>query len=812
MKRYIFILIGVFLPFFTFAQNDKGHMSNVLIKIFDGSNKEVLAFATITVYNLAKDSSAVNIGVANKNGDISFKLLPGRYVAKASMIGYKGTNGAAFEINELAPVLPLTLTLERSLNALKEVNITGSKKTIEAISGGYKFNVDRVVGATGNIFEVLRQVPGITVDGSNAIKLQGRGPTVMINGRKVNMSGNDLVIFLKSLSATQVSAINVNTNPNAKYDAAGEGGILDIRLKQHTVAGLFGSVSSDISSLISTDQSANVNLKKGKFDVTGSFNFVYRQDAVRRKNYYENKTLPDSLYIFKQDQISHQYQRGESVKAGIAYAIDSTSSLSFNFFDATFHSGIPWLINSVVYNRADVFQNKYVQNQNTNISNNFYIYDVIYQKSFKNQNRLNVGFNYSKYGNQSDDLFSRNFYDENNRAVNDQYTESRNFITTRPYDLTATNIDYTINLGKITKIDFGAKYTTASTESNFTNNVFDTLQNKYVFDPILSNNLTYHEHIGALYSLLSSKFRKLNYQLGLRYEDYHYELKSPALPAAYGKTYSNFFPSLNLSYNSDDHKSGYSLNYGRRIQRPGYAMLNPFLNTSTLGQYTSGNPYLKPYFINKIEFQFTRSYGDSNFFLAALFATHSANIYSQLFRYDLVNQMNVETYDNFRTSDQYGGYVVLQNNITKWFNFNAYLSATQPKFSSKIPGDVLLPGIFNVTGNLSLNFNLPDRTQFQIYGYCVTKNNNFQLQNATNENVSIAAQHRFFKNKLTVSVNFEDIFNINNFPIRGYSENVYLDSYNKLKSQYVKAGLNYTFGNSFKAKSVNKLNKDVRVE
>jgi len=100
---------------------------------------------------------------------------------------------------------------------------------------------------------------------------------------------------------------------------------------------------------------------------------------------------------------------------------------------------------------------------------------------------------------------------------------------------------------------------------------------------------------------LSGKLKKLNYQLGLRYEDFHYKLTSPSLASSYSNNYANFFPSLNLSYNSNDHKSTFAFSFGRRIQRPGYSMLNPFLNVIALGQYNSGNPYLQPYFINKVE-------------------------------------------------------------------------------------------------------------------------------------------------------------------------------------------------------------------
>ncbi len=813
MKRYIFIFMGILLPIFSIAQQKLSGQYPITGKVIDAQTQQPLPFTTVVIINLKKDSSLVVAGITASNGTFSFNLLPGNYMAKVTLLGYLPTKSNAFEVLQSnSEKVLLQVSLQKSTNILKEVSIVSTKKTIELIPGGYKFNVDKAIGATGSVYEVLRQVPGVTVDGSNSIKLQGKSPTVLVNGRKINMTGDDLAAFLKSISATQVSDIDVNTNPNAKFDADGEGGILDIKLKQRSVPGLFGNISTNISTLISNDNSASINFKKNKLDLSANYSYTYRQDYYRRDNYYENRNLPDSLYMFRQNQNAERTQKSSYFKGGASYEIDSTSSLSFNFFRAWYSLNSPTNLTSEIFNRADIFQNKYLQNESNLTQNNFYIYDLLYKKTFKNKDQLNLGFNYSKYGNRSNQAFNRKFYDINNQFVFDQYEDNRIISTVRPYSLTTSNIDYTANITKITKLDFGAKYIHNSTDSYFLNSVYDTLSNTYVNDPTLSNNLDYSEDITAAYGLLSGKLKKLNYQLGLRYEDFHYKLTSPSLASSYNNNYANFFPSLNLSYNSKDHNSTYSLSFGRRIQRPGYSMLNPFLNVIALGQYNSGNPYLQPYFINKVELQYSRSYGNGNFFMASLFASGSNNIYSQLFKYDPVTSMNFDTYDNFRSTDQYGGYIVLQNTLTKWFNFNAYLAGTQSTFSTKIPNDILYPGNFSLTGNVSLNFSLIKNTPFQIYGYIVTKNNYFQLQNATSGNLSMAAQHKFLKNRLTVSINIEDIFNINRFPVTANTETVYIHSLNKLQSQYVQLGLNYAFGKSFNSKSTKDLKKDNRID
>lgn len=812
MKTLIIFVTGILLPFISLAQQPLNNKFTLKVTVLDESLKSAIELATISV---TKSNSAkyFDTGVTDQKGEYFLRVDSGSYIVKASFIGYEDYIGPAFKVEKgRTDTATISISLRKSTANLEQVNITSTQKTIELIPGGYKFNVDKVIGATGTVFDVLRNVPGVTVDGSNNIRLQGKGPTVMINGRKVNMTGTDLATYLKSVSATQVSNIDVNLNPSVKFDADGEGGILDIQLKSTKVMGLSGNISSNVSSLVSNDNSANLKYKNGRWDLSGNYSFTYREDVYRRNNDYRNLTLPDSLYNFRQNQTSNQYQKGNSIKTGVGYELDSTSTISLNFFGAWFNSETPWDINSEVYNRNGLFQTKYLQNEINSIRNHFFIYDLNYKKEFKDKSNLNIGFNYSKYSNKSDQSFRRSFYDATSNLIPNEYDDNRLINTYRPYSLTASNIDYVVNVTKKSKLEIGSKLTTAKTGSLFDNFIFNPTSGNYAIDPKLSNNLNYSETVLAGYGLLSGKINKLSYQLGLRYEGFHYKLSTPSIDAEFSKDYSNLFPSLNLSYTSKDYKRSFSINIGRRIQRPGYSMLNPFLNVRTLGQYSSGNPNLRPYFVNKIEVQFSESYGNGNFLMVAAYASQAKNIYSAIFKYDPVLDMNVDTYDNLRNNNQFGGYLIMQNTIAKWFNFNAYIAGQVPTFSSKIPGDILLPNLFFVTGNLSLNFSLPGNTSFQVYGYCITKNNSFQVQNGTSGNISAAVQKKFLSQRLTASVNFEDIFNINQYPVEVFNQNVYIKSLNKLKTQYFKLGLNYSFGKTFNSKLTKDIKKDSRID
>lgn len=796
----------------SYEQPNSNEVFNKLM-IIDSLNMKPVAFSTVAIYNdLNKNIDTT--GITDTSGVfVFFPKKSDNYFARISSIGYEDKEVQIELATMSLPSKVIKIFVMPNFDSLQSVKVLSRRtRLIEAIEGGYKFNADQVAGATGSVIELLKRVPGVTLDGSENISLLGRSPTVMVNGRKVNLSGSDLTVYLKSLSASEVKSVEINNNPDARYDAGGNGGILNIMLKKNKESGLYGNISSDISTLLSTNQSANINYKRGKFNLTGSFNYTYRHDIYTRKNNFQNKALPDSLYLFNQNMKSDQNQKGHSFKVGASYDLDSNSSIVFSFFNAYFWSHTPWVTSSEIFNRMDDFQSRYIENEINEVNNNFFIYDVLYNKTFKNNSKLSIGFNYSKYNNLETDTSFRIFYNRDNVLIENQFNQQAKMVTAKPYNVTSTNIDYSSVIFKSMKLDLGGKFNTFSTESDFDSFIYDSIQNSYVLDPLLSNYLHYNENVAAGYAILSGHLNVLNFRTGIRYEHTNYKLSSKSSDSSFNRSYFNLFPNFNLSYNSKDKKTNYSLNLTKQIQRVPYSWLNPFLNTKTLGQYTVGNPNLKPYTTYKMEFQYSKSYGSGNFFMASLYYSISNDMFNGTFNYDSSANMNVQSYANLGNSLTYGGYLVLQNNITKWFNFNAYLAGTLPTFASKNKEDILLPNLFYMTGNLSLNFTLPEKTQIQLYGYCVTKNNNFQLQNLTNGNLSIAVQHKFIKDRLTASINLEDIFNINNFPTRFNNQNVFLTSDNKLRTRYFKIGLSYNFGKVFESHSNKDIKKDQRVD
>jgi iron complex outermembrane receptor protein len=805
MKIIGCILFALFLNVCLKAQ--QSIIKEVKLQIIDAQSGKHIPYATLRKITSATDSTQVSIYSADKNGKIIIQIANGE-VLKASAIGYSESS-LKYNSSQVTPAILIALV--PAARTLNQVNIITEKKSVELMPGGYRINLAKAnVNTSGNMLETLRQLPGLTVDGSENIKLQGKTPLVLLNGRRVNLMGQDLAVYLKSLGVNQLSEVEISTSPNAQYDVDGEGGVINLKLRK-SMTGLFGNISSNFSTLRGSDQNGSLNYKTGKWDLSASYNFTYREDLYRRDNQFLNKSLPDSLYRFEQLMLSEQFQRGHSLRSGINFSIDTSSSISGNVFAAWFHSGVPWNTRTQIFNSQGIFQRQYLQDQYNNTNNRFAIYDLTYQKKFRNQLQLTAAFNLSDYNNRNSQDYSRNFYDQTLQPEPDTLNERRLIYTARPYQMTVSSIDMNKPIGQSSRLEAGAKLSTTRTDSYFQNSVYNFLTSQFQSDVTLNSQLLYNEHIVGSYLIFSSRLNKMNFQLGLRHEYFSYHFKASYAGEEMNNSYSSFFPGINISFRSKDQKSGYSINMNRRIQRPGYSILNPFVNVAQIGQYIIGNPNLKPYFINKAELQFSRSY-QSNFFMAAIFGSHASDIYSAVFKYDPVLKMNVDTYDNIRNLSQYGFYLIGQNKISSWLNLNTYISGTQSVFATRDSQDILLPDNFSLTGNISLNFKVFKKMDLQLYGYCVTTSNYFQVQNKTTGNISFSIQQKMLKDKLTASLTVEDIFNITRYPIGVYNPNVDLYSINKNKTRYARIALSYAFGKSYTINNKKDLRKDNRTD
>lgn len=782
----------------------------IIGKVVDEQTNEPLQLVTVQILDSESGSIPLKTALTDQNGQFRLEHGHSPFFLRVSFIGYEEvkkefakTGTGALNIGQIG--------LIGSENVLEEINVTARRPILELITGGYRFNADNnIVGAATNMAELLRQVPGVIVDEiGGKIELLGRGTTVLINGRKVNISGPDLLAYLRALPSNEVLSIDVLTSPGAEFDASGDGGILDIRLKKRSELGFFGSASAGVSTLWRTDESLNLNLKVDKVDVSVGYNFSVGKNLYRRDDIIKNYTLPDSSYLFMQSQVIDELQRSHSVRTNVIYNLDTSSAISVNYWYAYLFNNSPNERHADILNRNNNLQRRVKQNDVSVLNNDFHILDAVYDKEFGSKNKLSVGLNYSNYNNKNTIFFNRHAYNIDGTPRNSSENESRDLAVLRPYDIWVLNADFTSGLGKHYELKLGAKYNAARTKSGF-ESIIITDQGR-LLDENISNDIGYDENIMAAYSSLSGKHANLSFTVGLRMESFNYTLRSHTINEQVKNNHINLFPNVSFRYDSKDTKNSLSLSANRRIDRPHYRDLNPFALNDNIGYVSSGNPQLQPYFTNRLDMQFSHQLGKNNSLILAVYGNSSENIFSRITRYnDDLNTPEINSYNDYHLK-QLGGYLMLQNRFWDKVNVSTYLSVQRPSFRSNVSEDSLLPGITSFTGSVNTFINVLPKTTVQVLGFYTSNKNSFQTNSGPTGYITMGVQQKALGNKLNIRLNFEDIFDTQGFPVALLSDVLSLESLNKRTSRHVKLSLTYNFGQSFESRERRKVEQESRV-
>lgn len=598
----IFTLIA-FLLFSAFVQAQK-----ITGFLKDDKGKAINA-ASITLQR-AKDSSVVKLAVSNNEGNYSFtNIAAGKYFVSVNAIGYALKKSNVFDFSS-TDVNIEELTLVKAVKQLADVTVTSQKPMIEVKADKTIVNIEGSINAQGSdAFELLRKSPGVTVDRDDNISLSGKnGVLVYIDGKPSPLAGKDLAEFLRSLNSNQIEAIELITNPSAKYDAAGNAGIINIKLKKNKAYGTNGSVNAGYGIGIYGKYNAGLNLnhRNNKINLFGNYSF---NTNINENNMNLYRKQLDTL--FDQKGTMTNTNTSNNFKIGMDYFVNKNNTLGFvangNFnnnsmtnFSSTPISYIPTgtgFRTLIADNRNDGYR----RNGNLNLN---------YRYTDSTGKELSIDADYGQF-NLNSNQFQPNYYynfaqtTELSRAV-------YNMIAPTKINIGAVKLDYEQPFAK-GKLGFGGKFSYVETTNNFER--FDVFTSSKKLDTLRSNNFNYKENINAAYGNYNTQLKGINIQIGVRVENTNatgtstgYK-KSGANYTPYDSTfkrnYTNLFPSAAITFNKNP-MSQWSLSYSRRIDRPAYQDLNPF--EFKLDEYTfqKGNTELIPQYTNS--FNITHSY------------------------------------------------------------------------------------------------------------------------------------------------------------------------------------------------------------
>ncbi len=779
---------------FAFTEaNSQSNQFRISGKIITSDSKPVQA-ATIVLRRIA-DSSIVKINQSNTDGQFIFEQIHAdAYRLSITFTGFLDYSSEIIHVDSLIQSIELPLIiLQVNGVSLQEVKVTSKKPFIEQKIDRTVVNVGAMISATGdNALELLEKLPGVVVDQNGNISFKGKsGVMILIDGKQTYLSGDNLASYLKSLQASQLDQVELMPNPPAKYEASGNAGVINIKTKKSKVKGFNGSMAASIgkSRVWRTNESFAINYRSGKINLfanTGySIQNSYRKLNLQRNYFDSNEDLASvykSLTYFKPTT----YNR--NIKTGIDYYLSSKKTIGLVFTGSWASGSVHNPGNSSIYNGVGAIDSTIVtENKTKNKFTNGGI-NLNYSQQFDSLGKtVSVDFDYIEYKANSDQSFLNTVFYPNGSL------KSTQLITD---DLPASVIiysaktDFTQPLGFKGQLQAGLKASYVSTDNAanyYTNQVID-----YNF----TNHFLYKENINAAYLNFGKELKRISFQTGLRLENTNIkgrQLGNPQHPdSSFTQHYTGLFPTAFLSYKIDT--SGrhlLRLSYGKRIDRPYYKDLNPFVTIIDKFTNFSGNPYLKPQQSSNYEL----SYSFKSIFFASLVYSHTNNYQIETIRQQ--GDIFISSTTNLGSREYKSINASATFNPVKWWNCTLYSEVVHLNFESVLFDNYLnvQKTFYYIEGNNQ--FDLPNNWAIQLSGYYISSRVVGQWIHDAKGALNVGVQKRILKNKASLKLSGSDI--LRTTVSRGSISNITGATstyHNDFDNRMVTFGVSYNFGNS----------------
>ncbi len=707
-----------------------------------------------TVSLLKTDSSLLRTNITDSAGQVIFAdLTPATYFLRISRVGhieqYTGRIDLVQETSYTGNV-----TLQEATGMLQNVTVTARKPFVQILPDKTIVNVEAgITNAGATVMEVLERSPGVTVDRNGVISLKGRsGVQVMIDGKLTQLSGTDLQNLLSGMSASQIETIELMDNPSAKYDAAGNAGIINIRTKKTKQRGFNGSATVSYGQGIYPKNNNNVvfNYRNGKFNYffTYSLNInQYLMDLYALRTYY--KTDGSAEALLEQPYFTKGLNKTNTLRTGVDYFLNHKTTLGV-VFTGTYltrnsegKSTADWM-NAAGEKDSTIYTNSRSDTRLKQAGFNFngrHVFDA--------NRELTADIDLIKYD------ISTNQYFENQAASPGSIPEASKGQIPSNLDIFSAKTDYTHRFNSM-QLEAGLKTSRVNTKNPAQYFYLDNAGNWHE-DLGKSNHFLYTENIHAAYGNFNAKAGKWSFQGGLRYELTKYNAtqlgNAVAKDSSFDRNYGSLFPTLFLTWHADSVNS-FTFRTGRRIDRPAFQKLNPFVFIINKYTFQTGNPYFKPQYTWNIEL--------SHIYKEVFSTTLSYNIindyFSQIFYADTATSRITYSEGNVGKMQNFGLTMSAQLSPAKWWSFSGQATLNH----KKIEGVLWKEYRASITQlNLSVNNQLRFKNGWgaELSGFYTTKAQN-DLQEVLDPTgqVSIGFSKQIMKNKGTVRLTFRDIF------------------------------------------------------
>lgn len=797
MKFFVTLLISFFFTSSLFSQDSARTKASVIIF---NENNVPLENATVELRH-SKDSSLIKTALTDKSGLAEFeKVAPGSYIFKVTSVNFAPHFSTAFHLTgqQQEQNVP-AITMVRASAELQGVTVTGKKPFIQKLTDRIVVNVESSIASAGSsALDVLETSPGITLDQNDAISLRGKaGVTIMIDGKPTAMAGADLANYLRGLPANAIETIHIITNPSAKYDAAGNSGIIDIRMKKDQRFGTNGTFTAGYGQGIYPKANAGttLNYRDKKVNIFGNYNFAYRKHLnhlILNRNFFNN-----GVFIGSDDKDNYAKMpvNSNTVRVGADYFANKKTIIGFvvnsNFNHFRRRSDNNTIGSNALHQPYYTFHTLATNNDH----NNNTVANINYKHSFNTTGKeITADVDYGVFNSNSITRTASKFFDMGGNSKQDD--EILDGDQDGKLTLRTAKVDYTNPLKKKAKLELGLKtsHVSADNDAKF----FNVFTNRRVVDEYKTNRFFYDEYNNAVYVNLSKEYEKFNLQFGLRGEQTNLKTLQENGGAEFKKSYFELFPSAFFNYKLKENKT-VGLSVSRRIDRPSYSSLNPFLFMIDATVYATGEPHLKPQMTWSYETNYTVK--NMNFTLGYSHTKNPQNmVISRIL--DVIpnfeikpeqdSNITVQIPVNLQSSDYVGLTATTPIKINKWWNMVNNLNVYYNHFNGNLGGTQLSNGApaANVRTNNTFTFKKGWSAELNAnlntggrYGYSVSE---------PQWGVAVGAQKTVLKGKGTVRLNMSDIFWTNLPKATITYEGRYIENWHAYRETRV-ANLSFTY-------------------
>ena len=753
-KKIIIAVLTLLVSLTTFAQRPDSKKVTISGKVIEKGTNLPLEYATIVFENaITKQLSG---GITDENGNFKFEVVAWNYNVRAEFISFKSVTVPQKEFK--ADTNLGTIQMAADVAQLNEIEVIAEKSTVEIKLDKRVYNVGKdMMVKGGTVSDVLDNVPSVTVDAEGTVALRGNESVkILIDGKPSGLAGINIADALKLLPADAVEKVEVITNPSARYDAEGGGGIINIVLRKGKANGVNGSVMVNVGDPETYGTSINLNKKSDSYNLFSNFGYNYRNNPGNSMvdAEYFNPDGSTSRFIEEKrtnDRLSKGYNANFGIDLNLSKSLTWTNAL-------TFRENSGENPDNVFFNNFDASNNPtFVRNRlNDQESDEFSIeYSSNFTKKFKKEDhKLTVDIAVSQNReNELATITDQILGDPSSleiEATSNKNNQQRNLIQT----------DYVLPIGKSGRFEAGYR-------GSFQKNLTD-----FVVTPVsdFSNTLEYVENVNALYTQYGSKINKFSYFLGLRFEDSHIEVNSLSLNNYNTKKYNNLFPSATVNYEFSE-SSSVSLSYSKRINRPRGRFLNPVSSLSSNINIFQGNPDIDPSLTDAIDLGYLKKWNKLTFNTSAY-----VNITNDAFQFIrkesglFVDGVPVILSTPINLAKEYRAGFEFNLNYTpyKWWrlngNFNAFRNETQGDYSYvDYLGNTITQNFDNVAltwfARINSKITLPYKIDWQTNGTYNAPQSNAQGRSLGVASMNIAFSKDILKDKGTIALNVSDVFN-----------------------------------------------------